>query len=168
MENHKNCDRNLFITLVLCFFPFLFICSWTVCSLSFILETCGFVWVWQVGVGVRSLYELMCNNSHHFPLCLGRHAGIAVHQRLGWLWECVGDTVTETLAQASSAKKEKRVCYFHCASRHCVLHSAARSHLRKEELQRQKHKSLKSELIYHVWGCLAPRAEHTTTKTQDF
>lgn len=53
------------------------------------------------------LHELMCNNSYHFPLCLGRHAGVTVHQRLGWLWERVGDAVAETLAQASPVGRTK-------------------------------------------------------------
>lgn len=54
----------------------------------------------------------MCNHSYHFPLRLGRHAGVTVHQRLGRLWERVGDTVTETLAQTSSAITEGELYYF--------------------------------------------------------
>lgn len=57
------------------------------------------------------LHELMCNNSYHFPLCLGRHAGVTVHQRLGWLWERVGDAVAETLAQASSVGRTKCIIF---------------------------------------------------------
>lgn len=51
----------------------------------------------------------MCNNSYHFPLRLGRHAGVTVHQRLGRLWERVGDAVTETLAQTSSVRRKEGI-----------------------------------------------------------
>lgn len=51
----------------------------------------------------------MCNKSHHFPLGLRRHAGVAVHQRLGRLWEGVGDAVAEALAQAGSVRRTARV-----------------------------------------------------------
>lgn len=48
------------------------------------------------------LRELMCNNSYHFPLCLGRHAGVTVRQGLCGLWERVWDAVAEALAQTGS------------------------------------------------------------------
>lgn len=57
------------------------------------------------------LHKLMRNNSYHFPLCLCRHAGVTVHQRLSWLWERVGDAVTETLAQASSVRTTKCIIF---------------------------------------------------------
>lgn len=52
-------------------------------------------------------HELVCKTSYHFPLGLGGHAGVAVHQRLGGLWERVGDTVAEALAQTSSEEEEQ-------------------------------------------------------------
>lgn len=47
--------------------------------------------------------------SHHFPLSLGRHAGVTVHQRLGGLWERVGDAVAETLTQTGSVLNRARL-----------------------------------------------------------
>lgn len=66
---------------------------------------------WCVCVCVCTLHQLMCNNSYHFPLCLGRHAGVTVHQRLGRLWERVGNAVTETLAQTSSVRRTKCIIF---------------------------------------------------------
>lgn len=57
----------------------------------------------------------MCNNSYHFPLGLGRHAGVAVNQRLRRLWERVGDAVTEALAQTGSVGGRHKVHCLHCA-----------------------------------------------------
>lgn len=145
MENHKNCNRNLFITLALCFFLcFLFAHEHYACyHLYWKLVV---LWVWQVNVCVCLLYELMCNNSHHFPLCLGRHTGITVHQRLSWLWECVGDTVTETLAQTSSGTKRRRECITFIVPAHtaCYIQLHAQSTPR--------------ELTYHV-----PQVKQTIT-----
>lgn len=51
--------------------------------------------------------SLCARTSYHFPLGLGGHAGVAVHQRLGRLWERVGDTVAEALAQTGSEVEEE-------------------------------------------------------------
>lgn len=88
----------------------------------------------------------MCNNSHHFPLCLGRHTGITVHQRLSWLWECVGDTVTETLAQTSSGTKRRRECITFIVPAHTACYI---------QLHAQ---STPTGLTYHV-----PQVKHTRT-----
>lgn len=60
----------------------------------------------------------MCEASHHFPLGLGGHAGVAVHQRLGGLWERVGDAVAEALAQTGSEEGggEEAQCQKHATS----------------------------------------------------
>lgn len=131
--NRINCDRNLLKFLHFCF-SFCFVSASEQRLPSFMLETCGF---WLVSLTSRCwcvclLHELMCNNSYHFPLCLGWHAGVAVHQRLGRLWERVGDAVTETLAQTSSARRTEYIIFI--VPRHGVRDSTARrSCLRKEE-----------------------------------
>lgn len=60
-------------------------------------------------IHMRRLFTARALQSHHFPLCLGRHAGVTVHQRLGRLWERVGDAVTEALAQTSSVLNRARL-----------------------------------------------------------
>lgn len=46
--------------------------------------------------------SLRAISPYHFPLGLGRHAGVAVNQGLGGLWKRVGDAVAEALAQTGS------------------------------------------------------------------
>lgn len=75
--------------------------------------------VWQLRAGVCLLDELMCNNSYHFPLCHGRHAGVTVHQGLGGLWERVGDAVAETLAQTGSERRTESVIPTMCLTFSC-------------------------------------------------
>lgn len=88
----------------------------------FMSETCGLCVSMKVSFSECLLHELTCNNSYHFPLCLGRHAGVAVHQRLRWLWERVGDAVTETLAQTSSAKEDRRHYFLVPTDTTCFIH----------------------------------------------
>lgn len=55
---------------------------------------------------------MFTGDTHHLPLRLRRHAGVAVDQRLRGLWEGVGHTVAETLTQ-TGPEKHNTVRTFH-------------------------------------------------------
>lgn len=105
--NCGNCATNLLQILHSCFFSSALF--WPPTSGSFTLGTCGFVFEFDWPVMVCAASQLMCHKSYHFPLRLGRHAGVTVHQGLGRLWERVGDAVTETLTQTGSVRRTERI-----------------------------------------------------------